>query len=80
MMTHFQTRISIEESKETVDEYVEGARHLRDACATGAMLPGPVKEFWRDMRGGRLLKQLFGTTETQEIAMCEMESGSVEVR
>ena len=80
MMTYFQTRISVELPQDTVDEYVKGAQHLRDACATGAMLPGPVKEFWREMRGGRLLKQLFGTTETQEIAMCELESGSVEVR
>ena len=80
MMTYFQTRISVELPQDTVDEYVKGAQHLRDACATGAMLPGPVKEFWRELRGGQLLKQLFGTTETQEIAMCAMESGSVEVR
>ncbi|MCJ1363331.1 hypothetical protein MMC16_002438 [Acarospora aff. strigata] len=78
MMTCFQTHISVELPQDAVDEYVKGAQHLRDACATGAMLPGPVKEFWREMRGGRLLKQLFGTTETQEIAMCELESGSVE--
>ena len=80
MMTCFRTHISVELPQDAVDEYVKGAQHLRDACATGAMLPGLVKEFWREMRGGRLLKQLFGTTETQEIALCELESGSVEVR
>jgi malonyl-CoA/methylmalonyl-CoA synthetase len=80
MMKYYQTHISTELPQDAVDEYVKGAQHLRDACATGAMLPGPVKEFWREIRGGRLLKQLFGTTETQEIAMCELESESVEVR
>ncbi|KAG4433953.1 hypothetical protein IFR05_010566 [Cadophora sp. M221] len=78
MMKHFQTDISIKLAQDAVDEYVKGVQHLRDASSTGAMLPALVKEFWREMRGGRQLKQLFGTTETQEISMCELETGSVE--
>ncbi|KAJ5219193.1 NRPS-like protein biosynthetic cluster [Penicillium cinerascens] len=78
MMIYFQRHISVELPQDVVDEYVKGTQHLRDACATGAMLSRPIKEFWGEMRGGRLLKQLYGTTETQEIAVCDMESGSVE--
>ncbi|KAL4745939.1 hypothetical protein BDW72DRAFT_207788 [Aspergillus terricola var. indicus] len=73
MMTYFQDHISMECPPAVVDEYVRGAQHLRDACAAGAVLSCRIKEFWREMRGGRLLKQLYGTTETQEIALCDME-------
>jgi malonyl-CoA/methylmalonyl-CoA synthetase len=80
MMAYFQSHIVVKWPQNVVDEYMKGAQHLRDATATGAMLSGRVKEFWQEMRGGRRLKQLYGTTETQEIAVCDVESGSVEVR
>ncbi|KAL4929909.1 uncharacterized protein BDV17DRAFT_290263 [Aspergillus undulatus] len=78
MMTYFQSHISVVLPRDVVDEYVKGAQQLSDACATGAMLSGPIREFWREMRGGQLLKELYGTTETQEIAVCDMDSGRVE--
>jgi malonyl-CoA/methylmalonyl-CoA synthetase len=80
MMVYFQRHLSVELPRDVVDEYVMGAQYLRDACATGAMPSGRVKEFWREIRGGRPLKVLYGSTETQEIAMCDMESEDVEVR
>ncbi|RYO82542.1 hypothetical protein DL766_000305 [Monosporascus sp. MC13-8B] len=78
MMTYFQKHVSVELPQDVVGEYVKGAQHLRDACATGAMLSGRIKEFWREMRGGRPLKEQYGSTETQEISVCDTELGSVE--
>ncbi|KAK2839208.1 hypothetical protein FQN49_006371 [Arthroderma sp. PD_2] len=80
MMKHFQNNIAGVLPEDEVTEYVNGARHLRDACATGAMLSSGLKEFWRDMRGGRPLREQYGATEVQDIAVCDMESDSVEVR
>ncbi|KHN97578.1 AMP-dependent synthetase/ligase [Metarhizium album ARSEF 1941] len=79
MMQFFQKHISkLPES--VVNQYVEGARYLRDASATGAMPSSHVKQFWKDLRGGRPLKVQYGSTETQEISLCHEDSGSVEVR
>ncbi|SCO50406.1 related to AMP-dependent synthetase and ligase [Fusarium fujikuroi] len=72
MMHYFQQNISQLPETE-VQEYVEGARHLRDATATGAMPSKRLKEFWRDVRGERALKVLYGSTETQEISVCDGE-------
>ncbi|RKL38122.1 hypothetical protein BFJ72_g7584 [Fusarium proliferatum] len=72
MMHYFQQNISQLPEPE-VQEYVEGARHLRDATATGAMPSKRLKEFWRDVRGGTALKVLYGSTETQEISVCDGE-------
>lgn len=79
MMHYFQQNISQLPEPE-VQEYVEGARHLRDATATGAMPSQRLKEFWRDLRGGRALKVLYGSTETQEISVCDGEVEFTEVR
>lgn len=79
MMHYFQQNISQLPEPE-VQEYVEGARHLRDATATGAMPSKRLKEFWRDVRGGRALKVLYGSTETQEISVCDGEVEFTEVR
>jgi malonyl-CoA/methylmalonyl-CoA synthetase len=47
---------------------------------TGAMPSAGLKEFWRELRGGRPLKVLYGTTETQEIAVEGEDEYSKEVR
>lgn len=79
MMKHFQTQISkLPEPK--VREYIAGVQYLRDAAATGAMPSERVKQFWQELRGGRLLRIQYGSTESQEIASCDERSGSVEVR
>ncbi|GFG18587.1 malonate--CoA ligase [Aspergillus udagawae] len=75
MMVYFQKHLSVELPRDVVDEYVMGAQYLRDACATGAMPSGRVKEFWREIRGGRPLKVLYGSTETQEIAIAPLALG-----
>lgn len=79
MMIYFQTHISVEFPQDIIDEYVKGARYLRDTCATGAMASGPIKEFWREMCGGLPLKQLYGSTETQEISVCDGKSEMIVV-
>ncbi|KAF7192264.1 Malonate--CoA ligase ACSF3, mitochondrial [Pseudocercospora fuligena] len=68
MMTHYNTHIITQDERTRMD-YVEGFRYLRDACITGAMPSAKLKEFWRELRGGRPLKVLYGTTETQEISV-----------
>ncbi|KAJ5174133.1 NRPS-like protein biosynthetic cluster [Penicillium canariense] len=78
MMTYFQTHISVKFPRDVVDEYVKGAQYLRDTCATGAMASGRIKKFWREMCGGLPLKQLYGSTETQEISVSDGEVGSLE--
>ncbi|KAJ5140642.1 NRPS-like protein biosynthetic cluster [Penicillium atrosanguineum] len=80
MMKYFQNHISVELPEDVVAEYINGARYLRDACATGAMPSSRIKEFWQDMNGGRPLKVLYGSTETQEIAVCGMGLKGLEVR
>ncbi|KAM0240808.1 hypothetical protein ACHAP5_007843 [Fusarium lateritium] len=77
MMHYFQESLS-KLPEPVVQEYVEGAQYLRDACATGAMPSQRLKEFWKDVRGGRSLKVLYGSTETQEISICDEEVGSSE--
>ncbi|EFY88513.1 AMP-binding enzyme, putative [Metarhizium acridum CQMa 102] len=79
MMQFFQRHIS-KLPEPTINEYVQGARHLRDASATGAMPCSRIKEFWKDLRGGRPLKVQYGSTETQEISICDEGSGMTEVR
>ncbi|KAJ5532737.1 NRPS-like protein biosynthetic cluster [Penicillium frequentans] len=77
MMKHFQTHISkLPDPK--VREYIDGVQYLRDAAATGAMPSDRVKQFWQEMRGGRLLRIQYGSTESQEIASCDERSGSAE--
>lgn len=79
MMDFFQRHIS-KLPEPTIDEYVRGVRQLRDASASGAVLSNRIKEFWKDMRGGRPLKVQYGSTETQEISICDEGAGMVEVR
>ncbi|KAM0345634.1 hypothetical protein ACHAPU_006288 [Fusarium lateritium] len=69
MMHYYQESLS-KLPEPTVREYVEGVRYLRDACATGAMPSAKLKEFWKTLRG-RPLKVLYGSTETQEISICD---------
>ncbi|KID75021.1 AMP-dependent synthetase/ligase, partial [Metarhizium brunneum ARSEF 3297] len=77
MMDFFQRHISkLPES--TIDEYVRGVRQLGDASASGAVLSNRIKEFWKDMRGGRPLKVQYGSTESQEISICDEGAGMVE--
>lgn len=79
MMTHYNSNIAgLDDSRRM--EYVDGLRYLRDACMTGAMPSVRLKEFWKDLRGGRPLKVLYGTTETQEIAVVHEDDYSLEVR
>ncbi|CAG8410433.1 unnamed protein product [Penicillium salamii] len=77
MMRHYEAHIA-NLPHEEIQEYVEGVRYIRDATATGAMPSSRVKEFWQDMRGGRPLKVLYGSTETQEIAVWNGDSTSDE--
>ncbi|KAF4449895.1 hypothetical protein F53441_6900 [Fusarium austroafricanum] len=72
MMHYFQENLS-KLPEPDVQEYIEGAKHFRDATATGAMPSKRLKEFWRDLRGGKSLKVLYGSTETQEISVCDGE-------
>jgi malonyl-CoA/methylmalonyl-CoA synthetase len=78
MMTHYKTHIALLEEGERA-QYVEGFRFLRDVYVTGAMPSAGLKEFWRGLRGGRPLKVLYGTTETQEIAVVHEDEYSKEV-
>ncbi|KAM0405808.1 hypothetical protein ACHAQC_000897 [Fusarium culmorum] len=74
MMHYFQENIS-KLPEDVVKEYIEGAIHLREATATGAMPSRRLKEFWRDLRRGKSLRVLYGSTESQETLIC---SGEVE--
>ncbi|CAG8903462.1 unnamed protein product [Penicillium egyptiacum] len=76
MMLHYETHISKLPEQE-VQEYIEGVRYIREACATGAMPSSRIKEFWCEMRG-RPLKVLYGSTETQEIAVWDGTQGMEE--
>lgn len=78
MMTHYKAHIAKLGDGERL-EYVDGFRYLRDVYVTGAMPSASLKEFWRDLRGGRPLKVLYGTTETQEIAVAHENEYSKEV-
>jgi malonyl-CoA/methylmalonyl-CoA synthetase len=79
MMVHYKTHIATLEDEGERTEYVEGFRYLRDVYVTGAMPSAGLKEFWRELRGGRPLKVLYGTTETQEIAVAGEDEYSNEV-
>lgn len=78
MMVHYNSHIANLDESERM-EYVEGFRYLRDACSTGAMPSMRLKEFWKRLRGGKALKVLYGTTETQEIAMVHEDEYSKDV-
>jgi malonyl-CoA/methylmalonyl-CoA synthetase len=80
MMVHFKAHIATLEDEGERARYVEGFRYLRDVYVTGAMPSAGLKEFWRELRGGRPLKVLYGTTETQEIAVEGEDEYSKEVR
>ncbi|KAK2612065.1 hypothetical protein QQS21_001914 [Conoideocrella luteorostrata] len=77
MMEYFHKHIS-KLPEPTISEYVQGVQYLRDACATGAMPSTRIKKFWQDLRGGRPLKVQYGSTETQEISICDEEFCNVE--
>lgn len=79
MMHYYQESIS-KLPEPVVTEYIDGVRYLRDACATGAMPSAKLKEFWQNLRGGRPLKVLYGSTETQEISICDGDLEITEVR
>jgi malonyl-CoA/methylmalonyl-CoA synthetase len=79
MMVHYKTHIATLEDEGERAEYVDGFRYLRDVYVTGAMPSAGLKEFWRELRGGRPLKVLYGTTETQEIAVAGEDEYSKEV-
>lgn len=78
MMVHYKTHIAKLEESEKL-EYVDGFRYLRDVHVTGAMPSANLKEFWKELRGGKPLKVLYGTTETQEIAVAHEDEYSQEV-
>ncbi|KAF4989212.1 hypothetical protein FGRMN_9269 [Fusarium graminum] len=69
MMHYYQESLS-KLPEPAIKEYTEGVQYLRDACATGAMPSAKLKEFWQRLRG-RPLKVLYGSTETQEISICD---------
>jgi malonyl-CoA/methylmalonyl-CoA synthetase len=79
MMHHFLEHLA-QLPKPELEEYINGVRYLRDACATGAMPSKKVKDFWKDLRDGRPLKVLYGSTETQEISICDGELDTTKVR
>lgn len=78
VMKHYEAHIAGLPHEE-IEEYVQGVRHIREATATGAMVSIRVKTFWQDMRGGRPLKVLYGSTETMEMAVWKGASNSDEV-
>ncbi|GMG47332.1 unnamed protein product [Aspergillus oryzae var. brunneus] len=78
MMLHYESHIS-KLPEQVIQDYIDGVRYIRDACATGAMPSSRVKQFWQEMRGGKPLRVLYGSTETQEIAMWDGAIGSEEV-
>ncbi|KAF7617987.1 hypothetical protein AFLA_006894 [Aspergillus flavus NRRL3357] len=77
MMLHYESHIS-KLPEQVIQDYIDGVRYIRDACATGAMPSSRVKQFWQEMRGGKPLRVLYGSTETQEIAMWDGAIGSEE--
>lgn len=78
MMKHFENHIS-KLPEPVISEYVEGFQYLRDVGITGAMPSSHLKDFWQQLRGGRPLKVQYGTTETQEISLCDENSSTLEV-
>jgi malonyl-CoA/methylmalonyl-CoA synthetase len=79
MMAHYKAHIATLEDEGERARYLEGFGYLRDVHVTGAMPSAGLKEFWRGLRGGRPLKVLYGTTETQEIAVAGEDEYSKEV-
>lgn len=79
MMAHYKAHIAPLEDEGERAAYVEGFRFLREVYVTGAMPSAGLKEFWRGLRGGRPLRVLYGTTETQEIAVANEDEYSKEV-
>ena len=79
MMAHYKALIAPLEDEGERAAYIEGFRFLREVYVTGAMPSAGLKEFWRGLRGGRPLRVLYGTTETQEIAVANEEEYSKEV-
>jgi malonyl-CoA/methylmalonyl-CoA synthetase len=79
MMVHYKAHIATLQDEGQRAEYVEGLRYLRNVHVTGAMPSARLKDFWRVLRGGRPLRVLYGTTETQEIAVAREDEYSEEV-
>lgn len=79
MMHHFEEHLK-KLPKSEMEEYINGVQYIRDACATGAMPSTKLKEFWKDLRDGKPLKVLYGSTETQEISICEGQMDTTQVR
>ncbi|KAB8272502.1 hypothetical protein BDV30DRAFT_239575 [Aspergillus minisclerotigenes] len=78
MMKVFQECIS-KLPEPSVQAYIRGAQYIRTPITLGGILPVPVKQFWQNLRGGRPIKVIYGSTEAGLLTVADPEaSGSEE--
>ncbi|RAQ62268.1 AMP-binding enzyme [Aspergillus flavus] len=77
MMKVFQERIS-KLPEPSVQAYIRGAQYIRTPITLGGILPVPVKQFWLNLRGGRPIKVIYGSTEAGLLTVADPEASASE--
>ena len=63
LMAYFESEILKKKSKKEVDEYVRGARRVRNMLCGTSALPRPLQEKWTKLRDGHPILTRYGGTE-----------------
>jgi malonyl-CoA/methylmalonyl-CoA synthetase len=72
MMRYYEENIS-HQAPEIRDQYVAGARQMRAMLCGTSALPGPVQEFWHNIRDKPILTR-YGATEFGAVIKTELDS------
>ena len=63
LMAYFEQEIIKKKGKQEVDEYVKGARRIRNMLCGTSALPRPLQDKWTKMRDGQHILTRYGGTE-----------------
>lgn len=72
MMRYYEENIA-HQAPEIRDQYIAGARQIRAMLCGTSALPGPVQEFWHQLRDKPILTR-YGATEFGAVIKTELES------
>lgn len=71
MMRYYEENIA-NQPQEVRDQYIAGARNIRTMLCGSSALPGPVQDFWEDLRRKPILTR-YGATEFGAVIKTDLE-------
>jgi long-subunit acyl-CoA synthetase (AMP-forming) len=72
MMRYFEENIA-HQAPEVREQYIAGAREIRAMLCGTSALPGPVQDFWHEIRGKPILTR-YGATEFGAVIKIDLDS------